>query len=109
MTDQSMAYDQQQLKQAGDGSATAVGDMRTHLANHDAQVSALGNWCNPNNDPNDLIAGLLEGMVGAFRQIKTETGNQNLDAHEQNVTAIHATRTNIAGAENANTGLVQQV
>jgi hypothetical protein len=109
MTDQHMAYYQSQLRQSGDGTTTTAEEMRAHLADHNAQTAALGNWCNPNKDPNDLIAGLLEGMVGAFRQLMTETGQQNIDEHQRNGATIQATSKNIANAEEANGGLVQQV
>ncbi|GAB2866353.1 hypothetical protein GCM10027176_80070 [Actinoallomurus bryophytorum] len=109
MTDHYMAYQQSQLKQAGVGSTTTAEDIDAHMADHRAQTEALGNWANPNNDPNDLVAGVLEGAVGAFRQMKTETGGQNLAAAQPYGPAIQATAANFDEAEDANSGMVQQI
>jgi hypothetical protein len=109
MTDHYMAYQQSQLKQAGDDSTTTAEHMDAHVANHNAQTEALGPWPNPYKDPNDLVAGVIEAAVSAFTQVKTDTGSHNVDAHQQDSATIQATHATIAEAESVNNGLVQKV
>ncbi|MFB9836996.1 hypothetical protein [Actinoallomurus acaciae] len=109
MTDQQIDYDRLQLKQSGDGIVTAHENARTQLSNTQTQIEGLGEWWNPNKDPNDLIGGLLGGCFTAVHQMMMSTGQQNLDVLHSHGQAIQAMSGNMTGAEEANTGLTQPV
>lgn len=109
MTEPQIEYDRPQLKLAGDGIVTAHENARTHLANTQTQIEGFGEWWNPNNDPNDLIGGVLGGCFTAVHQMMMSTGQQNLDVLHSHGQAIQVMSGNMTGAEDANTGLTQSV
>jgi hypothetical protein len=109
MTDQHIEYDRQQLKTSGDGLVDAHGAAQTHLNAVHAQIEGYGEWWNPNKDPNDLIGGLLGAAFTAVHQMMMDTGHQNLQVLHGHGQAMQAMAGNIGDAEDANTGLTQQV
>ncbi|WP_329241198.1 hypothetical protein OG417_41780 [Actinoallomurus sp. NBC_01490] len=105
MTEQQIQYDRPQLKQSGDGLVAAHENARTQLNNTQAQIQGLGEWWNPNKDPNDLIGGLLGGCFTAVHEMMMSTGHQNLDVLHGHGQAMQVMSGNMTGAEEANTGL----
>jgi hypothetical protein len=106
---QEISYDRAQLKQSGDGYVTASGDGQAHMNTCQSQIDSFGEWWNPNNDPNDIIGGLLGGCFTAVHQLMMSSGQQNLEALHGHGRAMQAMSGNMTGAEDVNAGLTKSV
>jgi len=104
---QQISYDCEQLRRSGDGIVSAHADGQAHLRACQSQIDGYGQWWNPNNDPNDMIGGLLGGCFTTIHQLMMSTGQQNLDVLHSHGQAMQTMAGNITNTEDANTMLSQ--